>query len=77
MRKRTFGHACPARIQIRLRIRHLDAFWIAKDATFHHADNDDTDKTARNLKVRFYVAAKIMSMCHQTISITNQTLIND
>ena len=45
-RKRTFGTECPAKIQISLRIHTvwseslLDAFWIAKDATFLHADNE-------------------------------------
>ena len=49
--KRTFGHVRPAKIQISLRIRavwsksSLDAFGIAKNAKFIHADNKDTDKT--------------------------------
>ena len=42
-----------AKIQIRLRIRAvwseslLGAFWIAKDAKFLHAGNEDSDQTAR------------------------------
>ena len=53
VRKRTFGHVRPAKVQISLRIctvwseSSLDAFWIAKDAKFLHADNSDSDQTAR------------------------------
>ena len=42
-----------AQIQISLRIRtvlsesSLGAFWIAKDAKFLDADNEDSDQTAR------------------------------
>ena len=42
-----------AKIQISLRIRviwsesSLDAFWIAKDANFLHADNEYSNQTAR------------------------------
>ena len=42
-----------AKIQISLRIRavwsesSLGAFWIAKDAKFLYADNEDYDQTAR------------------------------
>ena len=48
VRKRTFGHMRPAKIQISLRIRAvwsespLGAYWIAKDAKFLHADNEDS-----------------------------------
>ena len=48
--KRTLGHVRPAKTQISLRIRaesSLGAFWIGKDATFLHADNEDYDQTAR------------------------------
>ena len=51
--KRTFDHVRPAKIQISLRIRagwsesSLGAFWIAKGAQFLHADNEDSDQTAR------------------------------
>ena len=43
IRKRTFGHMRPAKIQISLHIRavwsesSLGAFWIAKDAKFLYA----------------------------------------
>ena len=43
----------PAEIQVNLRIRtiwsksSLGAFWVAKDANLLHADNKDTDQTAR------------------------------
>ena len=53
IRKRTFGHVRPVKIQISLRIRavwsesSLNAFWIAKDAKFLYADNEDSDQTAR------------------------------
>ena len=46
-------HVRPAKIQISLRMRavwaesSLHAFWIIKYATFLHADNEDSDKTAR------------------------------
>ena len=52
--KRTFGDVRPAKIQISLRIRadwsesSLGAFWIAMDAKFLHADNEDSDQTAWN-----------------------------
>ena len=52
VRKRTFGHLRPAKIQIRLRIRavwsesSLGAFWIANDATFLYAGNEDFDDCA-------------------------------
>ena len=41
-----------AKFQITLRIRaakskySLGAFWIGKDASFLHADNEDSDQTA-------------------------------
>ena len=44
VRKRTFEHVRPVKIQIRLRIRavwsetSLGAFWIANDAKFLHAE---------------------------------------
>ena len=46
-KKHTFVHVRPAKIQIRLRIRavwsesSLGAVWIAKDAKFLTADNED------------------------------------
>ena len=53
VRKHTYGHVRPAKIQISLRIHALrpdfalDAFWIAIDAKFLDADNEDTNQTAR------------------------------
>ena len=47
------GHMPPAKIQIRLRIRavwsesSLGALWIAKDAKFLHANNENSDLTAQ------------------------------
>ena len=71
VRKRTFEYVRPANIQIGLSIRaawsesSLGTFWVAKDAKFLHAENEDSDQTARmrslirvfveriSLKVRF------------------------
>ena len=47
VRKRTFRHVLPAKIQISLRIctvwseSSLGTFWIANDAKFLHADKED------------------------------------
>ena len=47
VRKLTFGHVRPAKIQMSLLIRtvrsesSLGAFWMAKDAKFLLADNED------------------------------------
>ena len=47
VRKRTFGHVRPVTIQIRLSVRavwsvsSLDAYWIPKDSTFLHVNNED------------------------------------
>ena len=49
VRKRTFEHVRPAKIQIRLRIRtvwsesSLGAFWIAKDAVSPLVENEESD----------------------------------
>ena len=49
VRKRKFEHVRLAKIQISLLIfavwseSSLGSFWIAKDATFLHADNEDSD----------------------------------
>ena len=61
--KRTFGYARPAKIQISLRIRAVflefssGALWIAKDATFLHANNEHFDQNAhmRKLTIAFVV----------------------
>ena len=56
-RKRTFGHVRRVKIQISLRIRavwsesSLGAFWKAKYANFHHADNEDSDLTMQTHKL--------------------------
>ena len=53
VRKYTFGHVRPANIQISLHIRvvwsesSLGAFWIAIDAKFLNADDEDSNQTAR------------------------------
>ena len=53
VRKCTFGHVRPAKIQISLRIRavwpesSLGAVGTTKDAKFLYADNEDSDQTAR------------------------------
>ena len=53
IRKRTFWHVRPAKIQISLRMRavwsesSLGEFWKAKDAKFLHVDNEDSYQTAR------------------------------
>ena len=47
VRKRTFGHMHPAKIQISLRIRavwsesSLGAIWTAKDSMCLHSNNED------------------------------------
>ena len=52
VRKRTFWHVRPAKIQISLRIRavwsesSLGTFWKAMDAKCLRADNEDSDQTA-------------------------------
>ena len=51
--KRTVGHVRPAYSEDSDQPAQsdqkssLDAFWIAKDAKFIHADNKDSDQTAR------------------------------
>ena len=53
VRQRTFGHVCPVKIQIRLRIRavwsesSLGAFLRAKETVSTHADKEDSDQTAQ------------------------------
>ena len=49
VRKRTFGHVRPAKIQISLHIRTVwsessrGTFWIHMDAKFLRPDNEDID----------------------------------
>ena len=47
--KRTPGYMRPAKIQTSLRMRGIftERSWIAKDAKFRYADNEDSDQTAR------------------------------
>ena len=53
VRERILAHVLPVKIQISLRVRAVwsessfGAFWIAKDAKFLHADNEDSDQTAQ------------------------------
>ena len=53
VRKHTFRYVHPSNVQIILRIRTVwseysqGAFWIAKDAKFLDADNEDSDQTAQ------------------------------
>ena len=64
VRKRTFGHVRPAKIQISLRIckawseSSVDAFWIAADVMCLHADSGDSDdwlESSLGAQVRRYV----------------------
>ena len=65
VRKRTFGHVRPSKIQISLRIRafwsesSLGAFWIANNAKFLHADNEGTNQTAQANEVEFSLGAYV------------------
>ena len=60
-RKRIFRHVRPAKFQIRLCIRtvwsesSLGTFWTANDAKFLHADNEDSDQTARSHRLIWVV----------------------
>ena len=59
VRKRTFSHVRPAKIQISLRIRagwsesSLGAFWIAKEAKLLHEDNEDSDHITKTCLYNF------------------------
>ena len=62
VRKRTFGHVRPVKIQTSLRIRavwsesSLGVFCITKDAKFLHAYKEYSDRTARNARFsRFFM----------------------
>ena len=54
----------PAKIQISLRIRavwsesSLGAFWLAKDGKFLHADNEDSDQTARMSRLIWVIVGR-------------------
>ena len=53
VKKCTSGHVRPANIKISMRMRavwsesSLGALWIAKNAMCFHADNEDSNQTAR------------------------------
>ena len=74
VKTRTFWHLRPAKIQIRLRIRavwsesSLGAFWIAKDAKFLLAYNEDSDQTARMHRL-------ILSLCYAHMSESTFSLV--
>ena len=54
----TFGHLCPAKIQISLRIRTVESesFWGAQDAKLLHADKEGSDMTARmHMLIWFFI----------------------
>ena len=65
VRERTFWQMRPAKIQIRLRIcavwseSSLGAYWIAQDPKFLHADNEDSDRTARMRRLVCVVVGRI------------------
>ena len=65
VRKITFGHVRPAKIQISLRIcagwseSSLGAFWIAKDAKFLPVDNEDSDQTVRMCRLIWVLVGRI------------------
>ena len=69
VRKRTF-YVRPAKIQISLRIRavwsesSLDAFWIAKDAKFIHADKEESDQTVRMRRLIWVFDGRTCHMAH-------------
>ena len=76
--KRTFGYVRPAKIHISLRIwtvwseSSMGAFWIAKDATFFHADNKDCNQTARMSRLIWVFAARnvwryVFSRCRSIV----------
>ena len=70
VRKRTFGHVRPAKIQIRLRIcavrsvSSLGAFKIADGAKFLYVDNECTDQTER---VRRLIGSSVWRTCQKVL----------
>ena len=68
--KRTFVYVRPAKSQISLRIRavwsesSLGAFWIAKDARFLHADNEDSDQTAQMRRLIWVFVGRTCQKVH-------------
>ena len=61
VRKHTSRHVCPAKIQIGLRIlavwskSSLGAFWVASDAKFFNAYNEDSNHTALHRLIWVFV----------------------
>ena len=75
VKKRTFEHVCPAKIQVGLRICAvwskplLGACLVTKDAKFLHADNEDSDPTARMRRRNWvFVGGTISPVAAQTES---------
>ena len=73
-RKYTYGHVCPAKIQISLHIRagwsesSLGTFWIANNAKFLHVDNKDSDQTAWKPRFRWvFVRCNCQKVCFPTL----------
>ena len=79
VKQRTFGQVRPAKIQISLRIRAVwsesspGAFWyVATDAKFLHADNDDSDQTTRmhrwlESSMGAHVRSYVLSWCGSNV----------
>ena len=67
VRKRTFENVQPTKTQISLRDRavwsesSLDAFWIAKDVKFLHADNECSNQPARMRRLNWAFVGRTMS----------------
>ena len=75
VRKRTFKHVRPVKIQISLRIRavwsesSLPAFWIAEDAKFHYVDNEDSNQLVR---MRRLIWVFLKSTCQKLRFLTSR-----
>ena len=82
VRKRTFGHVHPAKIQISLRIgavwseSSLSGFWIANDATLIHADNEDPDQTARMRRLIWVIAGRTSFIVVFCLALVFDNIIN-
>ena len=77
VRKRTFGHVRPVKIQISLRISagwsefSLGTFWIAIDAKFLYADNEASDKTAGVHRLIGIIISRTCSKAHSVVCISH------
>ena len=73
IRKHTFGHVSPVKIQISLNIlvwseSSLGTFWIAKDAKFLHSGNKDSDQTAwMCILIRISPGCTCLKVCFLTL----------